>query len=143
MVYSENELYISRREEIACATKKEYRQYFCGDLKRPQLLDFIHTEKLEVGISDYACFTADTPHMHKTTADMIYILSGEYHIRIIEKNEEIVLHEGDFISIPMETPYASKAKAGTKTLFVKKCQGNDKVNVEVTAEITRWLSKEI
>lgn len=141
--YSEKELFILRRNAIENAGEQEYRQYFCGNLQRPQILDFIQTENLEIGISNYSRFTADTPHMHMTTADMIYLLQGEYYIKIIEQDKEIVLHEGDFASIPIQMSYASKAAAGTKVLFVKVCHGNDKVNVEVTPKLAEWLAKEV
>ena len=55
----------------------------------------------------------------------------------------MVLHEVDFDSIPIHMFFASKAAAGTKVLFVKVCQGNDKVNVEVTPKLAEWLAKEV
>lgn len=140
---TENDLFFLPREEIKKATSQNYRQYFCGNLQRPQLLQFMQTERLEVGISDYQTFTADTPHYHSTTADMIYILSGEFHVLILENEKTLLLHQGDFLSIPPEMAYASKAKAGTKVLFFKYCNGNDKVSVEPSESVKKWLEKRI
>lgn len=136
----EKDLFTLTNQQILEATEQEYRQYFCGNLKKPQLLDFILTERLEIGISNYKNFTADTPHYHSTTPDMIYLLSGEFHIWIPSKQKNIILHQGDFISVPPQTPYASKAKAGTKVLFIKYCNGNDKVTITPSKEMTDWLA---
>lgn len=136
----QNELFFLSHQDIFDATNKSYRQYFTGNLSRPQLLRHLHSENIEIGISVYQNFTADTPHMHTTTADMIYVLSGEYHILLIEKWENIIMHSGDFISIPLNTPYASKAKAGTSVLFIKSCKGNDKVPVSINENLYQWLN---
>lgn len=140
---SENELLLVPNQEIEMATSQEYRQYFCGNLQRPQILDFIRTERLEVGISNYKTFTADMPHYHTTTADMMYILSGEYHVLLVDEGKEILLHQGDFLSVPPQTPYASKAKEGTKVLFFKYCNGNDKVTLDSSEILKKWLSEKI
>ena len=140
---NEKELFLLRNEDIQNATQKEYRQYFCGNLKRPQILDFIYMDNLEIGTSRYATFTTDEPHYHQTTSDMIYILKGEFHILLLEDKKQITLKPGDFISIPAKTSYVSKAKAGTETLFVKKCHRNDKVKVTISEETKIWLSVEI
>lgn len=137
------ELFLLKNEEINNATAKSYRQYFCGDLKRPQILDFIHTEGLEIGTSDYRVFTADAPHHHTDTADMIYILEGEFRVRILADGQELILHGGDFISVPPMTSYASKAAAGTRTLFIKTTKGNDKIDVPVDEQLAKWLTEEI
>lgn len=141
-MYIENELFLIRDQDIQEATKKEYRQYFCGDLTRPQLVPFLKMSGLEIGLSNYHQFSYDKPHFHKETHDMIYILEGEFLVRILRTEETISLKKGDFISIPPNTPYASRCKAGTKTLFIKKLQSNDKVEVPITPELSRWLNGE-
>ena len=139
----EKDLFLLRNQEIENATLKDYRQYFCGNLQRPQILDFIKTDKLEIGISNYKKFTADTPHYHNTTADMIYVLSGEYHILLIEEQKIIVLNKGDFLSLPPKKPYVSKAKSNTKVLFIKYCNGNDKVSVNPSEYVKKWMTDNI
>ena len=143
MEYQLNNLFYLSNEEIQSATQKEYRQYFCGNLKRPQLLNFIRTENLEIGISNYMFFQADEPHLHTRTADMVYILQGEYHIWLLKENQKFVLKEGDFFSVPPQSPYASKAKAKTKVLFIKQLKDSDKESVPITIEIEEWLKLKI
>ena len=142
-MFTENELFVLRNQEIEETTSKDYRQYFCGNLKKPQLLPFIKMSGLEIGISNYQYSSHDKPHFHTETPDMVYILEGEFSVRILETKEIINLKKGDFISIPPNVPYASRCKAGTKTLFVKKLQENDKVEVPITPELSLWLNEEI
>ena len=144
MKYTENDVFVLRDEEIKAATEMEYRQYFSGNLKRPQLLNYIQTENLEIGTSVYKTFTADEPHLHKLTSDMVYILQGEYHVWLLEKETSpMVMKKGDFISIPKNCPYASKAKAGTETLFIKQLKESDKVVVTPSPEVKQWMGEEI
>ena len=65
------DLFLLRNEVIEAATNVEYRQYFCGDLKRPQILPFIQIDGIEMGISDYRNNAYDKPHYHMETPDMI------------------------------------------------------------------------
>ena len=144
MKFNENSFFLLRNDEIQQATNKSYRQYFCGNLQRPQLLNYLQTEDFEIGVSDYFEFTADEPHFHKITPDMIYILRGEYHIMLLNENPSpIILKEGDFVSIPAGVAYASKAKAGTKTLFIKQTKEYDKVAVTPSSEVVQWMNKKI
>ena len=144
MKFNEDKVFLLRREDIQTATDKNSRQYYCGNLRRPQLLDYIQTESLEIGTSFYKVFTADEPHLHQLTSDMVYVLQGEYYVWLLDnETPPIALKEGDFISIPKNCPYASKAKAGTKTLFIKQLKENDKVLVEPSAEVKQWMEEEI
>lgn len=143
MIYTNDLVFVLRSDEINEATDKSYRQYFCGNLSRPQILSHIQTEDLEIGTSNYHTFTSDAPHYHTETSDMIYVLDGEYHIMIVNTKEVVILKAGDFISIPVNCPYASKAKANTRTLFVKRTKCYDKVVVEVDEYLNKWLSTEI
>lgn len=137
-------MFFISKEKIDSATAQDYRQYFVGHLMRPQILPHMDSMDVEVGISNYTKYTVDTPHLHTTTADMIYILKGEYQFFLIGTKEKQVAHEGDFVAIPPNTAYASKAKAGTIALFVKSCKGNDKVNVEdIDSEVQEWMNTEI
>jgi len=131
---------IIRGSDIEEATSKEYRQYLVGDLKNPQLLDFVK-DNVEIGISSYKEFTSDVPHKHPVCSEYNYILEGTTKVLIIEDNVEFTFEKGDFFSIPVNTPYASKHKGGTKVLFFKNPSINDKTKVEVTKELSDWLNK--
>lgn len=143
MKYEKNEIFVLRQIEIAEATAHDYRQYFCGSLQRPKKLNFLSTPGLEIGMSGYKDFQSDIPHYHKETENMVYVLEGEYHLEIISTDETIKLSSGDFISVPANTPYASKATAGTKTLFIKQLYGSNKVLVDVDEKLTLWLRTKI
>lgn len=120
--------------DIETSVSNNYRQYFVGDLKREQELEHIYDKKIEVGMSLYKSFKADQPHSHTYATEFLYILSGTYKLCIKTdmglKYEE--LNQGDFFAIPKLTPYASKACANTKVLFIKAPGLNDKVDYKET-----------
>lgn len=133
-------IYIVRSDEILHAQSEEYRQYFIGKLKRPQLLRHLEENNLEIGSSLYSFPKADTPHLHQKSSEYIYLLSGTYRIFLIDTKEEYELHEGDFLVIPPLTAYASKAvQRNTRTLFIK-TGGNDKVSVDIDEDLQVWLN---
>ena len=131
---------IFRKKEITNATEKEYRQYFAGHLKNPQLLEHIDDD-VEIGFSNYQKFTADKPHLHPECSEYCYIVSGCSKILMLETNEEFVLNEGDLMHISKNSPYASKHKAGTKVLFIKNPSINDKTLIEISPSLKEWLKK--
>lgn len=134
----ENQIFWLKEEEINRAINDEYRQYFIAKLGRPQLLDNIEAEDLEIGTSLYKQAKADVPHKHKMSPEILYILKGKYAILTLEDMMEYELSAGDFFVIPPRTAYASKAYAGTQTLFVK-TGGNDKAEVEISPKVQKWL----
>lgn len=144
MEFKLDDLYVMKKEQIDQATEKQYRQYFCGNLQKPQLMDFVLTKDLEIGISWYREFSTDKPHFHHKTADMIYVLEGIFAIYIVQSGNTVELRGGDFISIPPQTAYASKASAGTRTLFIKDTKGvNDKELIVPEEKVAQWLKEEI
>lgn len=133
-------IYFIHNTDIFHAQLKEYRQYFVGQLSRPQILPYVDENNLEIGSSLYVVPKADIPHMHQKSSESIYLLSGQYKIMVINTKEIYELHEGDFIVVPPRTAYASKAICeNTRTLFVK-TGGNDKVEIEVDAQTQAWLN---
>lgn len=127
-------------QEIESALNKEYRQYLAGDLKKEQAhLPFIYDD-IEVGMSYYQKFTADTPHMHPIATEHGYILQGAVRVMRLDKHEEHEFRTGDFFVIQKGIPYASKCNAETKVLFIKAPGTNDKTVVDVDEATTKWLS---
>jgi len=63
-------------EVLYQALKKSYRVYLCGDLKKPQEMEWIYDTKNEVGMSFYKHFSADQPHFHTIATEYNYIISG-------------------------------------------------------------------
>ena len=119
-----------RREALENALAQEYRQYLTGHLQRPQPhLQHIEDD-IEVGISHYRTFTADKPHVHPVATEHGYILQGCLRLRLLDSSEqEQEFHAGDFFVLQP-----------TKILFIKAPGINDKTDVPVTEELTRWLS---
>ncbi|KAB2332611.1 cupin [Bacillus mesophilum] len=119
------------------------RQYLVGNLKIPQMLQHIHDNNIEVGISHYKKFTADKPHIHIEVTEYQMILQGYSEIKDMLTEEIIELHEGDFYIVNKETPYAQKSKEDTKILFFKYPSINDKQIIEIDQSTQSWLNTEI
>lgn len=134
-----NEAFHLTKETIDNALSNEYRQYFIGELSRPQLLDYLKQGDLEIGTSLYQEAKSDVPHKHSKTSEILYILKGTYKILDIDADKEYTLKVGDFFVLPPNTPYAGKAEADTQVLFIK-TGGNDKISVEVSEKIKNWLN---
>jgi hypothetical protein len=62
--------------DILDALKNTTRQYFDGDLSKPQQITFIRDERLEVGISSYTDFQSEPTHVHSFATEYQYIISG-------------------------------------------------------------------
>ena len=123
------------------ALSKKYRLYLCGNLELPQNeLDCFSDDNLEIGISCHDKFTADVPHFHTHATEYIYIIQGAVKIFLINENKEYVFEKDSFFVLQPNSPYASKNKAGTQTLFVKCPGGNDKQTVDVDTNLMQWLS---
>ena len=119
----------------------EQRQYLCGNLKNPQPLPFFQTASLEVGITFYENKRCDDPHYHLTTDDAIFVLEGTFYIMDISTEEVYTFHKGDFIIIPINTPYISKAEASAKVLFIKHPKSYDKALIDVSKNesVLKWM----
>lgn len=126
--------------EIKNALETTYRVYLCGDLKKPQELQWIHDDKNEIGISKYTCFTADQPHYHTWATEYNFIVSGATKIFLIDDKQEYLFKEGSIFVIPPMTKYASKHLDKTKILFFKSPGGNDKKIVDIDDFLKKWLS---
>jgi len=131
-----------RGSKISDALKAEMRQYLCGDLKKAQKLPFFRTSSLEVGMTYYEEKRCDEPHYHTTTEDVIYVLRGTLHTMDITTGGTDTFSEGDFVIVPVMTPYITKAEAGTVVIFVKDPVGNDKKLIDVSGnpEVVDWMN---
>jgi len=129
-----------RGARIKDVLDREYRQYLTGHLARPQP-ELQHIEDdIEIGMSYYQTFTADTPHVHPRATEHGYVLEGCLRIRLLDgSGTEMEFHEGDFFVIRPGTPYAGKNKEGTRILFIKSPGVNDKTPVEPDGETRAWL----
>ena len=103
------------------------RQYLVGNLKRPQKLDFIKDNNLEIGITNYSQYSTEVAHFHTEAVEYQYMLSGWTKYLDIETGIEYEFKKGDFFCIEKNTIYAQKSKNV----------------VEVTDEILLWYKSKL
>lgn len=115
------------------------RQYFVGNLSKPQQITFFRDERLEIGISSYPEFKAEPTHVHEIATEYQYMISGYTEYMDVETGEVFSFKEGDFYTIEPKTAYSQRVKAGTNILFIKVPSINDKSLVEINEEHLKWL----
>lgn len=125
--------------EITEALRGTTRQYLAGNLARPQLLEFIRDERLEIGISDYPEYYSEPAHRHSIATEYQYMISGWTEYMDTETNGIYEFRAGDFYAILPGTSYAQRIKAGTRILFIKVPSVNDKELADITEEQGKWL----
>lgn len=130
-------------ETIQSALEGVSRQYLVGDLKIPQILNHIHSDKIEVGISKYTSCDKEKAHYHTQAYEFQYVISGYTEYLDVGTNNEFQFRKGDFFIIEPNTVYTQKIKKGTEILFFKTPPGNDKVLVEQSDNVEKWLSEKI
>lgn len=134
-------LEIIRGANLNQALEKEYRQYLTGHLQRPQEHLKHIDDNIEIGISHYREFAADTPHMHPVATEHSYVLQGSIKVLVLEEDpREYQFDAGDFFVLKPGIGYATKNAPGTKILFIKAPGINDKTIIPVTDALARWLS---
>ncbi|MFA3790014.1 NUDIX domain-containing protein [Aliiglaciecola sp. SL4] len=116
------------------------RQYLLGRLGRPQELEHIDDEDLEIGISDYKNARYEDAHSHVKAKEYQYILKGMTEYKDIDSGEVHRFVAGDFYVIYPETKYLQKVKQETRILFVKYPAGNDKVNETASQSDLEWAT---
>ena len=125
--------------EILEALKNTTRQYFVGNLSRPQRITYIRDDRVEIGISSYPDFQSEPAHVHNVATEYQYMISGWTEYMDVETGEVYELKKGDFYAIEPKTVYAQRVKRGTNILFIKVPSTNDKQLVEMSAEQLEWL----
>lgn len=131
-----------KAEEIAEAFETERRQYFVGNLKRPQHIPFVKSETTEMGLTAYDKFTGEPAHRHSVAKEYAYIISGRTQYMDLDTREIYEYHAGDFFVTFPGTTYVQKAEAGTKMIFVKEPSINDKELVPMDEEAQKWMETE-
>lgn len=125
-------------QDIEQVLKGVSRQYLAGDLKRPQELEFVKDEHLEIGITDYDVYTTEVVHCHTEAVEYQYMLLGWTKYMDVDTGIEYEFKKGDFYCIEKNTTYAQKSKKGTRILFIKVPSINDKHLVETSDIIKMW-----
>ncbi len=128
---------------IVDALKNTTRQYFVGNLSRPQEIIFIRDDRLEIGISSYPAFQSEPTHRHIIATEYQYMISGWTEYMDVDSGEVFEFKSGDFYAIEPDTAYSQRVKAGTNILFIKVPSVNDKQLVEISDEQLRWLQEKM
>lgn len=118
------------------------RIYLSGRLSLPQSMPHLDQD-LEMGMSYYARFTCDKPHLHDCNCEFNYIAEGETHLLDLASGKVWVLPAGSAFILKPNTPYVTKHTAGTRVVFFKAPGGNDKRIVNVPPEAEEWMRKRI
>ena len=130
-------------EAMTRALSETTRQYFVGNLARPQIIEFIRDDRLEIGISNYQRHMYELAHKHEIATEYQYMISGWTEYMDTDTGEVFEFKTGDFYAILPGTSYAQKVKAGTSILFIKTPSINDKQIVEITQQQTAWLTTKL
>jgi 8-oxo-dGTP diphosphatase len=130
--------YSISNEQLVNTFKSTSRQYLVGNLKLPQIIEHLHDENIEIGITEYKEFKYEMPHYHTKATEYQYMLEGMTEYIDVDTNEKVVYRKGDFYAIHPYTKYAQRSKAGTKIIFIKSPGLNDKVSIDETDETLKW-----
>ena len=128
-------------DKIEKSLKTVTRQYLAGNLSRPQELEYVNDNNLEIGITDYDEYYTEVVHYHTKATEYQYMLSGWTKYMDVDTGEEYEFKKGDFYCIKNDTTYAQKSKKGTRILFIKVPSINDKQVVEINDAIKEWYEK--
>ncbi|WP_339210371.1 cupin domain-containing protein [Aeribacillus sp. FSL K6-8210] len=110
-------------KQIKKSPEKTTRQYFVGQLSRPQTLPFIEGDKLEIGITSYGDFKGELPHYHTQAYEYQYIISGKTEYLDVETGELYTFQKGDFYVTTPGIKYAQRSQPGTVIFLLKRPRG--------------------
>ena len=128
-------------EAIKKSLENTTRQYFVGNLSKPQEIEFVRDERLEIGVSSYPDYKYEPTHVHDIATEYQYMISGWTEYMDVDTGKIYEFRKGDFYAILPGTAYAQRVKSGTNILFIKTPSINDKQLVEITAEQEKWLTE--
>lgn len=125
-------------KDIRDALAKQKRVYLCGRLSKPEAINHILTEGLEIGVSHYETFTAEKAHVHLWNNEYNFVRSGSVKVYVFDEQKEYEFHQDDMYVIEPGMGYITKALPDTEVVFVKSPGGNDKQLLSQTDAIRRW-----
>ena len=125
-------------KDIRSALARQLRIYLCGNLSKPEEINSILTDGLEIGISHYDTFTMEKAHLHKWNHEYNFIKSGSVKVYVFDEHKEYEFHQDDMYVIEPGMAYVTKAQPDTEVIFVKSPGGNDKQLIPHTDVINQW-----
>jgi len=131
---------IIKSKNIEESLSKTKRQYLVGNLLLPQILEHIHSDEIEIGISNYNGGEFEKAHFHPKQTEFQLVLWGSTEYYDISNNEIHKFTKGDFYCIEPGVKYAQKILKKTRILFVKMPAIDDKTLCETTEEARNWLN---
>lgn len=66
---------------------KMRRQYFVGNLKKPQHIPFVKSDNAEMGLTAYDKFTGEPAHRHSVAKEYAYVISGRTQYMDLDTRE--------------------------------------------------------
>lgn len=85
-----------KSKDIEKAFEDERRQYFVGNLKKPQHIPFVKSDNAEMGLTAYDKFTGEPAHRHSVAKEYAYVISGRTQYMDLDTREIYEYHAGDF-----------------------------------------------
>ena len=131
-----------KSKDIENAFEDERRQYFVGNLKKPQHIPFVKSDNAEMGLTAYDKFTGEPAHRHSVAKEYAYVISGRTQYMDLDTREVYEYRAGDFFATFPGTTYVQKSEAGTKMIYVKEPSINDKELVPMDEEAKKWMETE-
>ena len=131
-----------KSKDIEKAFEDERRQYFVGNLKKPQHIPFVKSDNTEMGLTAYDKFTGEPAHRHSVAKEYAYVISGRTQYMDLDTREVYEYRAGDFFATFPGTTDVQKSEAGTKMIFVKEPSINDKELVPMDEEAKKWMETE-
>ncbi len=91
---------VLKKQEIEASLEGLTRQYFAGNLKRPQKLPYFQSDDLEIGITSYDGFHSEPVHIHACAVEYQYMISGRTQYMDVETREVFEFTAGDLPNQP-------------------------------------------
>lgn len=132
-----------KNDDIKAVLETTNRQYFVGNLARPQIIEHISDERIEIGISSYDVPTVEPAHKHSIATEYQYVISGITEYMDVDTNEVFRFTTGDFYAILPQTAYLQKTDCNTKILFIKVPSINDKIIIKCSKSQNEWATSKI
>ena len=98
-----------KSKDIEKAFEDERRQYFVGNLKKPQHITFVKSDNAEMGLTAYDKFTGEPAHRHSVAKEYAYVISGRTQYMDLDTREVYEYRAGDFFATLPGTTYVHKS----------------------------------
>jgi quercetin dioxygenase-like cupin family protein len=114
-------------QRIGEVLEHSLRQYLAGNLKKPQELQHIADDRIEIGLTRYDAATVELPHWHLTQREYQYMISGRTVYQEVLTGRIHEYRRGDFFGILPEICYTQDSDPDTTILFIKHPAVDDKI----------------